>query len=57
MAAGEYVDVHGWMFTPETFLSTLRRLIAEGLVGLEIVSVTQTRFGAQEFFAELRKPG
>lgn len=57
VAAGEYVDVHGWMFTPETFLSTLRRLIADGLVGLEIVSVTQTRFGAQEFFAELRKPG
>ena len=52
---GEYIDVHAWLFTPDSFSAILRRLKDEGLIGLSVERVHATAFGTQEFFAVLRK--
>lgn len=52
---GEYVDVHAWAFTDATFRELIGEVCARGGVPLAIDYVTRTRFGALEFFAELRR--
>lgn len=51
--AGEYIDVHAWTFSPESF----RRLVAatSPATGLSPAVVHDTAFGDLEFFAVLRK--
>lgn len=51
--AGEYVDVHAWTFSPQSF----RRITAATApeTGLTPVTVHDTAFGDLEFFAVLRK--
>ena len=53
--AGEYVDVHAWVFTPQSFLNLMRELRAHHELPFAVESVSRTRFGEQEFFARLRK--
>ncbi|MBB4155134.1 SAM-dependent methyltransferase [Sphingomonas jinjuensis] len=52
-AGGEYIDVHAWTFSPESF----RRIIAatSAATGLSPAVVRDTAFGDLEFFAVLRK--
>lgn len=53
-ANGEYVDVHAWIFTPSSFKRSLNKLYDEGLISLQVFSVTDTAFGKLEFFSCLR---
>jgi len=53
--AGEYVDVHGWVFTPGGFLDLVQSLRRDHALPFVVEQVTRTRFGEQEFFARLRK--
>lgn len=55
-AAGEYVDVHAWIFSPARFLQVMQSLRRDGLIGLDVVSVHETGFGQHEYFAVLRRP-
>lgn len=52
-ADGEYIDVHAWTFSPESF----RRIVAatSAATGLSPAVVHDTAFGDLEFFAVLRK--
>jgi SAM-dependent methyltransferase len=52
-ARGEYIDVHAWTFSPESF----RRIVAatSAATGLSPATVHDTAFGDLEFFAVLRK--
>jgi SAM-dependent methyltransferase len=54
-ARGEYVDVHAWIFTPESFFDLMRHLHATSATALEVSHVYDTMFGRIEFFAVLRK--
>jgi SAM-dependent methyltransferase len=51
----DYVDVHGWCFTPSTFLTILKTLSEMNMIGLNIERVYGTPFGSNEFFAVLQK--
>jgi SAM-dependent methyltransferase len=54
-AAGGYIDVHAWYFTPGNIadiLGTLRRL---GYIGLDVERVYPTRQSSNEFWMVLRK--
>lgn len=53
--AGEYVDVHAWMFDPASFSGLMSELHATADTGLAVERVHATRFGALEFFAVLRR--
>lgn len=53
--AGEYVDVHGWRFTPGGFQTIFERLTQRGLTRLRPVRVHDTMFGQMEFFAVLER--
>lgn len=52
---GEYIDVHAWAFTDASFRELIGEVCAQAGVPLAIDYVTRTRFGALEFFAELRR--
>ena len=52
---GIYIDVHAWMFTPDSFRRIMLDLAERGTIGLEPVLVTDTGFGEIEFFAVLQK--
>lgn len=54
-AGGDYLDVHAWYFTPDSFRAILRRLGKLELLGLE-ATVYDTPYGRNEFCAILRKP-
>lgn len=55
-AAGRYIDVHAWQFTPTSFRSVIAALTDQGLIGLSIERVYQTVFHRNEFTAVLRRP-
>ncbi|WP_442680601.1 methyltransferase domain-containing protein [Sphingomonas sp. ASY06-1R] len=55
-AAGHYIDVHAWYFTPPTFRSIVTTLREIGLIGLEIAGIYHPAFGRNEFCAILRRP-
>ncbi|WP_205412254.1 class I SAM-dependent methyltransferase [Sphingomonas crusticola] len=55
-AAGGYVDVHAWYFTPPGFRSIVNTLSELGLIGLEIAGLYHPAFGRNEFCAILRRP-
>lgn len=54
-AAGEYIDVHAWMWTPASFTAITTGLFRDGYITLEPSSVHDTGFGELEFFATLTK--
>jgi hypothetical protein len=49
--SGEYIDVHQWQFTPQSFLTIMRQLQI-----FESVTVFDTAFGSLEFMAILASP-
>jgi SAM-dependent methyltransferase len=53
----DYIDVHGWFFTPKSFLGILETLSQVGAICFDIERVYGTPFGSNEFFAVLRKRG
>lgn len=53
--AGEYVDVHAWTFSPESFRRLVLALNEKGWIALRPEIVHDTDFGELEFFAVLRK--
>lgn len=55
-AAGAYVDVHAWYFTPPTFRSMMTTLREMDLIGLEIAGLYHPAYGRNEFCAILRRP-
>lgn len=50
---GEYIDVHAWYFTPESFVSNINLLNDLGCINLQIERVYPTQRGAIEFYAVL----
>lgn len=56
-AAGDYVDVHAWYFTPPTFRSMMTDLREIGLIGLDIAGLYHPAYGRNEFCAILKRPG
>lgn len=52
---GEYVDVHCWVFTPQSFLDTARFLMRIDLFPFRVVGFEPTWRGELEFFVSLAK--
>lgn len=52
-ASTGYADVHGWVFTPSSFLLLLQDARALGLVGLQVMDFAEG--DAHEFYAVLKK--
>lgn len=52
-AAGGYIDVHAWQFTPASFRNIIRALHALGLSRLYPLRVYETVYGSVEFCAIL----
>jgi SAM-dependent methyltransferase len=55
-AAGGYVDVHAWQFTPQALRAIVDGLAARKLTGLGVERVYDTIHGNVEFAAILQKP-
>lgn len=55
-AAGCYIDVHAWQFTPQSFRNIVSKLRDLKLISLEPTRVYNTPFGNNEFTAILQKP-
>jgi hypothetical protein len=55
IAAGEYVDVHNWVFTPNHLRLLLRDLRALGFIGLREVAFHETV--GSEFYVALSRDG
>ena len=55
-AAGGYVDVHAWYFTPPAFRSIVTTLRELGLIGLEVAGIYHTARDRNEFCAILKRP-
>ncbi len=55
-AAGSYVDVHAWYFTPPSLRLILTHLSALGLIGLETAGIYHPARDRNEFCAILKKP-
>lgn len=53
--AGDYVDVHAWIFTPASFLDIATDLFGRGSIALKPVMVHDTTFSDLEFFAILER--
>jgi len=53
--AGEYVDVHAWQFTPQSFRSLIQTLFDNGEIDLQPARVHNTGFGRIEFMAVLTR--
>ena len=51
----EYVDVHCWTFTPESFLETLRTLYRLGLTSFRVVEFAATLPNELEFFCAFER--
>ncbi len=56
LAAGAYIDVHAWYFTPKSAAANLRLLLELGLMGLSLERVYPTRRPGNEFWMILQKP-
>jgi len=54
-AQGNYIDVHCWQFTPESFMSTIQSLLALDLIEFELEEIFSTPANSLEFCAVLRK--
>jgi SAM-dependent methyltransferase len=55
---GRYIDVHCWVFTPESFLELLADIATLGLLDFEVAHFFATAPGTLEFHASLRRlPG
>ncbi len=54
-AAGRYIDVHAWQFTPKLFRTLLGQLRDLAFVNLEVERIYHTLCGRIEFFAILTK--
>lgn len=54
-AAGGYIDVHAWKFTPESFRRIVRALFQLDQIALDVERVYNTPHGRCEFTAVLRK--
>ncbi len=52
----EYIDCHGYVFTPQSFFNILRRLMLHGLIDLEVLDFVDTAQNELEFYVSLRKP-
>jgi SAM-dependent methyltransferase len=55
-AAGAYIDVHAWYFTPPTFGSIMNTLRELDLIALEVAGVYHPAYGRNEFCAILKRP-
>lgn len=54
-AQGNYIDVHCWQFTPESFVSTIQSLRALHLIEFELEEIFSTPSNSLEFCAVLKK--
>ena len=54
-SAGDYLDVHAWQFTPESFAAAMRTLAGLGLSAFEVEAVYDTPRDRAEFCAVLRR--
>ncbi len=54
-AAGQYIDVHAWQFTPHEFRELLVSLLGLGKSRFEVERVYETPLGRNEFCAVLRR--
>ena len=54
-AQGNYIDVHCWQFTPESFVSTIQSLLALHLIEFELEEIFSTPVNSLEFCAVLKK--
>ncbi len=54
-ASDDYFDVHCWVFTPDSFLATLRTLFRLGLTSFAVVEFCPTAPGELEFFCALER--
>jgi hypothetical protein len=52
--AGEYVDVHCWVFTPQSMGLLLANLAEGGMIDLQCTHFEDTAYGEYEFFIGLR---
>jgi SAM-dependent methyltransferase len=52
-AAGGYIDVHAWYFTPDSFRQLMRLLHELGLTRLQVERLYRTRRNSVEFWAVL----
>jgi SAM-dependent methyltransferase len=55
METGEYIDVHAWQFTPQSFHAICSSLFALGFTTLKPVAIGATMWGRTEFCAILQK--
>lgn len=53
VADGQYIDVHAWQFTPQSFLELMQLLYELGLSRFSTVMVNSTPFPRQEFTVRL----
>lgn len=53
-ANGNYIDVHAWYFTPDSFVEIIRLLYALELIDLEIERLYPTQFSHNEFWTVMR---
>lgn len=51
----EYVDVHNWIFTPDSFRDVMRRLFEGDLIKMPLVRVYPTILNSMEFYAVFEK--
>lgn len=55
-ATWQYVDVHNWIFTPDSFREVIDKLFEKGFVKMPLVRVYPTVFNSMEFYAVFEKP-
>lgn len=53
-AAGGYIDVHSWQFTPDSFISIIENLRDLNYIRWGIERVYSTRYGSNEFWVILK---
>jgi SAM-dependent methyltransferase len=51
----EYIDVHAWYFTPNSFIKIINQLYQLGYIDFKISSMQRTPFLQHEFYAVLEK--
>ena len=55
VATGQYVDVHAWKFTDESFFDIFEQITRLTLVNLEILEIHPAKFGNNEFWVLFQK--
>jgi len=53
-AKGDYVDVHAWYFTPDSFCEIINTLHALGLTSFQVERIYSTRYACHEFWTILK---